>query len=79
MVLAQPELHFGASLPFGPEDTVFQARWMEELGYEYLAAAEHFMQRADGEKRVGETIRTRRDHEEQGCNSDRSRGTPHHR
>ena len=43
MVLAQPELHFGASLPFGPEDTVFQARWMEELGYEYLAAGEHFM------------------------------------
>lgn len=39
----KPRLHFGASLPFGPEDTIFQSRWMEDLGYEYLAAGEHFM------------------------------------
>ena len=37
------ELHFGIAMPFGEEETVFQARWMEELGYEYLSAGEHFM------------------------------------
>ena len=41
--MAQPDLHFGVCLPFGPENTASQARWVEELGYEYLAAGEHFM------------------------------------
>ena len=30
-------------MPFGEEETVFQARWLEDLGYEYLAVGEHFM------------------------------------
>ena len=43
MVLAQPDLHVGVTMPFGSEDTVFQAKWIEELGYEYVAVGEHFM------------------------------------
>ena len=41
--MTQPELHFGASMPFGSEDTVYQAKWMEKLGYEYFAVGEHFV------------------------------------
>jgi probable F420-dependent oxidoreductase len=37
------ELHFGASLVLDVGETARQARWMEELGYEYFSAGEHFM------------------------------------
>lgn len=36
-------MHFGAAMPLGVAETVHQARWMEELGYEYISAGEHFM------------------------------------
>ena len=38
-----PTLFFGASMPFEGEDTVAQARWIEDLGYEYFSVGEHFM------------------------------------
>ncbi|PKB73528.1 MAG: hypothetical protein BZY75_01350 [SAR202 cluster bacterium Io17-Chloro-G7] len=41
--MAATELHFGAALAMGAEDTARQASWMEELGYEYFAAGEHYM------------------------------------
>ena len=41
--MAGPDLHFGAALAMGAEDTARQARWMEELGYEYFSAGEHYM------------------------------------
>ena len=41
--MVTPELHFGAGLALGASETASQARWMEELGYEYLSAGEHFM------------------------------------
>lgn len=41
--MATPELHFGAGLVLGAAETASQALWMEELGYEYLSAGEHFM------------------------------------
>ena len=37
------DLHFGAGLCLGAGETATEARWLEELGYEYLAAGEHFM------------------------------------
>ena len=37
------DLHFGAALAMDAEDTARQARWMEELGFEYFAAGEHYM------------------------------------
>ena len=37
------ELHFGANLALEIEETARQARWMEELGFEYFSAGEHFM------------------------------------
>ena len=37
------QLHFGANLVLEVGETARQARWMEELGYEYFAAGEHFM------------------------------------
>ncbi|MCI0802091.1 MAG: LLM class flavin-dependent oxidoreductase, partial [Chloroflexi bacterium] len=37
------DLHFGAGLALGIGETARQARWMEELGYEYFSAGEHFM------------------------------------
>ena len=37
------DLHFGAGLALGVSDTARQARWMEELGYEYISCGEHFM------------------------------------
>lgn len=36
-------LHFGAGVALGAAETGRQARWMEQLGYEYIAAGEHFM------------------------------------
>ena len=41
--MSVPDLHFGAALATGAEDVARQARWMEELGYEYFAAGEHYM------------------------------------
>ncbi len=38
-----PEIHFGAVLGLGVEDTAAEARWLEELGYEHLGSGEHFM------------------------------------
>ena len=38
-----PELHFGASVVLGAAEIAAEARWLEELGYEYIAAGEHFM------------------------------------
>ena len=37
------DLHFGANLALEVEETARQARWMEELGYEYFSTGEHFM------------------------------------
>ena len=37
------ELHFGANLTLDIGETARQARWMEDLGYEYFSAGEHFM------------------------------------
>jgi probable F420-dependent oxidoreductase len=37
------ELHFGASMALPAERTVEQARLIEELGFEYMGAGEHFM------------------------------------
>ena len=37
------DLHFGANLTLEVGETARQARWMEELGYEYFSAGEHFM------------------------------------
>lgn len=41
--MAKLDLRFGAVMPLGPEEISGQARWMEELGYDYFAAGEHFM------------------------------------
>ncbi|MEK7806465.1 MAG: LLM class flavin-dependent oxidoreductase, partial [Chloroflexota bacterium] len=41
--MAKLDLRFGAVMPLGPEEIPGQARWMEELGYDYFAAGEHFM------------------------------------
>lgn len=41
--MAESDLHFGATSPMDAEDTARQAKWMEELGYEYFAAGEHYM------------------------------------
>ena len=37
------QLHFGAGMALGAAETARQARWMEELGYEYISAGEHYM------------------------------------
>jgi probable F420-dependent oxidoreductase len=37
------ELHFGASMALPADRTIEQARLMEELGFEYMGAGEHFM------------------------------------
>ncbi len=37
------DLHFGASLCLGAAETSDESSWLEELGYEYLSAGEHFM------------------------------------
>ena len=41
--MKETALHFGANLVLEVGETARQARWMEELGYEYFAAGEHFM------------------------------------
>ena len=41
--MGELELHFGAGLALGVNETAQQARWMEELGYEYISCGEHFM------------------------------------
>ena len=41
--MAGEDLHFGANLTLEVGETARQARWMEELGYEYFSAGEHFM------------------------------------
>ena len=41
--MSPPELHFGASVVLGAAEVAAEGRWLEELGYEYLAAGEHFM------------------------------------
>ena len=41
--MAAHDLHFGANLTLDVGETARQARWMEELGYEYFSAGEHFM------------------------------------
>ena len=38
-----PDLHFGAAGALGAAETAKQARWMEDLGFEYFSAGEHFM------------------------------------
>jgi probable F420-dependent oxidoreductase len=43
-IVKSQELHFGASLPFDEGQTVRHARRIEELGFEYLAVGEHYMQ-----------------------------------
>jgi len=42
-MMANLDLHFGAGLALDVGETARQARWMENLGYEYFSAGEHFM------------------------------------
>ena len=37
------DLYFGANLTLEIEETARQARWMEDLGFDYFSAGEHFM------------------------------------
>lgn len=37
------ELHFGSGMIGGDGETAAQARWLEELGFEYVSAGEHYM------------------------------------
>ncbi len=41
--MADDKLHFGAGMALGAAETAREARWMEELGFEYFAAGEHYM------------------------------------
>ena len=41
--MATPELHFGAALGLGTENTVAEASLLEDLGFEYAAVGEHLM------------------------------------
>ena len=41
--MTSPDLHFGAVLGLGIEETAAEARWLEELGYDYVGSGEHFM------------------------------------
>ena len=41
--MPNPEIHFGAVLGLGIQETAAEARWLEELGYEYVGSGEHFM------------------------------------
>ena len=41
--MADDKLHFGANLTLEVEETARQARWMEDHGFEYFSAGEHFM------------------------------------
>ena len=44
--MSDQQMHFGAGMALGAEETARQARWMEELGFEYFAAGEHYMRGA---------------------------------
>jgi len=37
------ELHFGASTVLDASDIIAESRWFEDIGFEYIAAGEHFM------------------------------------
>ena len=37
------ELHFGASTVLEASEIIAEARWFEDIGFEYIAAGEHFM------------------------------------
>ena len=41
--MSGPNLHFGITSSTGAEETAREAKWMEDLGYEYFAAGEHYM------------------------------------
>ena len=41
--MGKPDLHFGAALAMDASQVARQARWMEDLGYEYFSAGEHYM------------------------------------
>ncbi len=41
--MTMPEIHFGASAVLGAAEIAAEARWMEDLGFEYLSVGEHFM------------------------------------
>ncbi len=41
--MTTPDLHFGIGAALGAAQTASQARWMEELGFEYFSAGEHYM------------------------------------
>ena len=41
--MAGTRLHFGAVFGLGIEETAAEARWLEELGYEYVGCGEHFV------------------------------------
>ncbi len=41
--MSRAKLHFGASVVLGAAEIAAEGRWLEGLGFEYLAAGEHFM------------------------------------
>ena len=41
--MTTPDLHFGIGAALSAAQTASQARWMEELGFEYFSAGEHYM------------------------------------
>ncbi len=41
--MTPPDLHFGAAMALGAKEVAYQASWMEDLGYEYFSAGEHYM------------------------------------
>ncbi len=41
--MAAPELHFGSSAALGAAEIAAEARWLEDLGFEYISVGEHFM------------------------------------
>ncbi len=38
-----PDLHFGSGAALGAGEIAAEARWLEELGFEYISVGEHFM------------------------------------
>ncbi len=41
--MSDSRLHFGASAVLGAAEIAAEARWLEDLGFEYLSVGEHFM------------------------------------
>ncbi len=41
--MATLDLHFGASAVLGAAEIAAEARWLEDLGFEYISVGEHFM------------------------------------